>query len=92
MIIVRKIIQKFNLLSLLGILGEDDTRELSRLRKFRNDFMHDIRVIENIDATKTFKLALRLVNKRIDDYYDKKFKAFLIRNELITEKLGSKEK
>ncbi|TKJ25591.1 MAG: hypothetical protein CEE42_07055 [Promethearchaeota archaeon Loki_b31] len=83
---------KINLLSLLGILGEDDTRELSRLRKFRNDFMHNARVIENIDAMKAFKLALRFVNKRIDDYYDKKFKEFLIQNKMITEKFGSKER
>lgn len=68
---------KINLLSLLGNLDEDDTHELSRLRRIRNDFMHEISLVEGKDASGAFKLALRFVKKRIDDYFKKKFKKYL---------------
>jgi len=76
---------KINLLSQLGIFGEDDTRELSNLRKLRNDFIHKIRLIERKDAKKAFNLALRFVNKRMEDYHMKKFKEYLIQNKLNKE-------
>jgi len=69
--------KKINRLFQLGILREADNRELSRLRHTRNDFMHEIRLVQGNDANKAFKLALRFVKKRIDDYCESLFQEFL---------------
>lgn len=76
--------KKINRLFQLGILREADNRELSRLRHTRNDFMHEIRLVQGNDANKAFKLALRFVKKRIDDYYESLFQEFL-GHKLINE-------
>ncbi|KKM70648.1 hypothetical protein LCGC14_1438630 [marine sediment metagenome] len=76
--------KKINRLFQLGILREADNRELSRLRHTRNDFMHEIRLVRGNGANKSFKLALRFVKKRIDDYYESLSQEFL-GHKLINE-------
>jgi len=68
---------KINLLSLLGKLEEADNRELSHLRRTRNAFMHNIRLVQRKDAIEAFNLVLRFVKNRIDDYYVNLFQEFI---------------
>ncbi len=59
---------KINILALLGILEEEEYRDVNKMRKNRNELMHEIEFINIEDAGSAYKLALTYVKKRVSNY------------------------
>ncbi len=59
---------KINILALLGILEEEEYREIDKMRKKRNNLMHEIEFINQQDAYSAYKLAFNSIKKRLSVY------------------------
>lgn len=55
---------KINILNLLGILNNDEFKQINELRKTRNEFMHEIKLISPQDAISAYKLAKNYLKRR----------------------------
>lgn len=59
---------KVNILAVLGILEEEEYRDINKTRKIRNELMHEIEFNDIKDASSAYKLAFTYVRKRVSDY------------------------
>ncbi|MBA7556273.1 hypothetical protein ES705_48973 [subsurface metagenome] len=59
---------KVNFLALLGILEEEEYRDINKIRKKRNKLMHEIEFTNIKDASSAYKLAFAYVKKRVSNY------------------------
>ena len=62
---------KINILALLGFLGEEEYRDINKIRKKRNKLMHEMEFMSRNEVQSAYKLAFNSVKKRISVYLSK---------------------
>ncbi|KKL71737.1 hypothetical protein LCGC14_2091910 [marine sediment metagenome] len=63
---------KLNILTHLGLLEEEEYRDINKLRKKRNKVMHEIEFVNNHEAVFAYELAFKSIKKRISVYLSKR--------------------
>lgn len=56
---------KIETINLLGLINDEEYRELSNLRKTRNDFIHKVKEISENDARKCYQWCNKLIKRKL---------------------------